>query len=181
MTAKADDAYIPPFCLTPSMQMEEFSRAFIHAISSVAGFSVESPRLDLNSVDLRIVQRGTQNSFPITEGLGVQAKCTYAHKPKNGILSYPLPVKNYNELRHRTSEPRILVIVHIPDNVEEWLSQTDEFIALHHCGYWMSLLDFPDTTNTNNVTVHIPTNQKITVDELKRIMDILAKAERPVL
>lgn len=181
MASKAADTCVSPFCLPPTIQMEEFSRAFIHAIASVAGYGVENVRIDLDSVDLRITQYATQHSFPIKQALRVQAKCTYAQKPKKGNLPYKLSVKNYNDLRHKNCEPRILVVVHVPDNVEDWLNQTDEFIALHHCGYWQSLEGMPATKNKRTKTIRMPIEHRFTVDRLKRIMEVLATEEKPNL
>lgn len=166
------------FKLPLPRQQEEFSIAFVHAVASTAGFSIEEIRVDVDSVDLTIMQFGTDDDFPFFDSLRVQLKCTYAHRPHGGHFPFPLSVKNYNDLRRRTAYPRILVVVHIPENVDNWLEQSEDSLALYHCGYWISLRDMPATSNTKSVTVNILTAQRFTVAQLQEIMRLIAEGER---
>ena len=87
------------------------------------------------------------------------------------FIRYPLKLKNYNELRkQKTLVPKILIVVLIPDNLSEWVNQSETELCMRRCGYWMSLKGQPETQNTESVTVYLPRQQLFTVKALKDIM-----------
>jgi hypothetical protein len=92
---------------------EEFSHAYISAISSIAGFSVQiKPRsVDAAGLDVMIEAPGALPegvaSFPKIEA---QVKCTATQATiTKSTVNYPLEVKNYNKLSQ-------------PDPLEEQIS-----------------------------------------------------------
>jgi len=167
------------FSIPKNSRQEQFSIAYIRSIASVAGYAVDETRVDVDSVDCTIVQPGDSDEFPEIEGLRVQAKCTYAHRPKSGSIRFPLSIKNYNDLRRECMNPRILVIVHVPQQIGNWLRHWNDSMSLYHCAYWLSLRGQPPVPNSTNVTVTIPTSQVFTVDALVAMMDGLAEGIRP--
>lgn len=163
------------YAIPPTLQQEEFSRAYVAAIASAAGYSVERRSVDVDHVDLSIHQRGTDVFVPLIAQLEVQLKCTYAHSPQNGTLSYPLDISAYNKLRKKHIHyRRILVVVHVPRDVTQWVAIDDGLIMLRHCAYWLSLCDLPEVNNETSCTVKIPTQQRFTVNSLKLMMATLA-------
>ena len=42
-----------------------------------------------------------------------------------GTSSFPLPVKNYDDLRLEAINPRILIVLVMPDSIDEWINQSD--------------------------------------------------------
>lgn len=165
------------FCISKTKQQEQFSIAYIRAIVAVAGYALEEIIVDEDSVDCSITQRGNERTFPIIESLRVQLKCTYAHKPNSEDLIYPLSVKNYNDLRRNCINPRVLVVLHIPKNFEEWIQQNENSITLNHLAYWKSIKGMPETQNKDSVSIKIPTTQVITIDTLRNLMNKLANGE----
>lgn len=159
-----------------TQQQEQFSIAYVHSIASAAGYGVEGIRVDVDSVDLMITQYGQDDIFPEIDVLQVQLKCTYAHKPKADGIHFPLKLKNYDDLRRNCHNPRILVVVYVPNTVDDWLSHSDDSLALRHSAYWVSLRNSPAVT-TDTPTVVAP--NKFTVDALKQIMNLLVKGLRP--
>jgi len=159
-------------------QQEQFSLAFIHAIASAAGFGIEEVRIDIDSVDLTIRQYGYDGIYPLCDSLRVQLKSTYANKPKNNVISFPLDIKNYNDLRQKTLVPRILMVVYTPEEAEKWLYQTEDSLVLYHSAYWIKIQGMSPKDNKRKVTVSIPLKQKVTVNELQRIMNLLAQGEK---
>lgn len=166
------------FKMPLTQQQEQFSIAYVHAVASAAGYSIEGIKVDQDSIDLSIVQFGANDKYPFYEILRAQLKCTYTHKPKNDNLSYPLKLKNYNDLRRETAYPRILIVVHTPKRVGDWILHSDESLALHYCGYWMSLRGMPETSNNTSVTIKIPLKQKFNTSQLTEIMNRIAKGEK---
>lgn len=169
------------FTIPLTRQQEQFSLAYIRSIASVAGYSIEEIHVDVDSIDLTITQCGNDEEYPMIEGLRVQLKCTYAHTPnvEKGCIKFPLDVKNYNDLRRKSLNPRVLVVLHTPKDLDSWLKHSDDCLTLYHNAYWLSLRDYPITENKENITIDVPLSQKFTVDELTKLMDLLATGERP--
>lgn len=110
--------------------------------------------------------------------LYAQLKCTSRSVLDDNYLKYPLRIKNYDELRTRHQyPPLILIVVLVPDNVDDWLNQSEAELCLKHCGYWMSLAGEAPTENQANITVSIPRKNQFTVDGLNRIMQTIAMGE----
>lgn len=167
------------FKLPISTRQEEFSLAFLHAITASAGYSFEYTRVDMDAIDVNIMQRIDGEQIPHFEMLRVQIKCTYSHRPNNGFISYPLKVDAYNKLRQRCTNPRILMVVYVPESIDSWIQINTDCLTLYHSAYWLSLLNYPVTNNQETVTVKVPTSQKLTSVELSRIMTNLARGTLP--
>jgi uncharacterized protein DUF4365 len=167
------------FIMPLSRQQEQFSIAWVHSIASVAGYSVEEVKVDIDSVDLTITQFGNGDQYPLIESLKVQLKCTYSHAPKKNGIHYPLKIKNYNDLRRECMNPRILVVLHVPETVDKWLKHAPRTILLHHCAYWVSLRGMPPTGNNETINVIVPSSQRFTVSELKQLMSTIAQGNKP--
>ena len=144
-------------------QKEQFSLAFVHAVASCAGFQVEIPSKDRNSVDGRVLSD--------TEIIEFQAKATSQQIEREGIVRFPLPVKNYDDLRNpRSMALRLLVVVQMPDDPEEWLDQTDEQLCLSGRGVWQTLRGADDSQNTTSVTIPIPGSNRFDCEGLVALM-----------
>jgi Domain of unknown function (DUF4365) len=94
--------------------------------------------------------------------LDAQLKCSQNISPRNGRFAFALPVKNYNDLRWSEAElyvPRILIVVHVPDDPAEWLVSHPDRMVLKRCAYWVSLAGAPATKKASTVNVSIPTEQ----------------------
>lgn len=165
------------FQISKTKQQEQFSIAYIRAIAAAAGYALEEITVDEDSVDCSITQRGNENTFPLIESLRIQLKCTYVHKPNSAYLTYPLSVKNYNDLRRNCMNPRILVVLHIPENFEQWIRQNDNSITLNHLSYWVSIKGMSETQNKGTVSIEIPVTQKLTIEALRNLMNKLANGE----
>ncbi len=167
------------FIMPLTQQQEQFSQAWLHAVASVAGYSVEFTKVDIDTIDARIVQFGKNGKHPKGELVNVQLKCTYARTPKNGSLKFPLDIRSYDRLRPKVLNPRILLVLHVPSKCEGWLSYGLDQMVLQHCAYWTSLTGKPSTKNIKSVTIDIPLSQKFTVNKLKQMMNLVAKGQRP--
>ncbi len=158
-----------------TMRMEEFSRAYVQAISAQAGCNPYSYKVDDDSIDL-----GLGMDENARARLEIQLKCTSADTA-NGKDTFPfdLSVKNYNDLRVESIVPRLLVVVRVPEDISAWTQQTEQKLCLRHCGYWHSLEGMPDRDNTTSVRVHIPHANIFSVEFLKTTMRRIAAGERP--
>lgn len=166
--------------MDPSLQKEKFSEAYVRAIAAVAGFGVSRPDVDDDSVDLTIAARGG-NGTVRSPRLDIQLKCT-TNATINGddSFSFPLKLKNYDDLRdEQVMVPRVLVVVRVPNDLAHWAESTEEQLLLRHCGYWISLSGAPATNNATNKTVTVLRNQMFTVDGLKALMNRIGTGGTP--
>ncbi|BDA66905.1 hypothetical protein RIVM261_029880 [Rivularia sp. IAM M-261] len=89
--------------------------------------------------------------------MDLQVKSTSLDVLSLESIRYPLKIKNYNELRkEKTIVPRILVVVLIPELLQEWINQSETELCMRRCAYWISLRGQAETKNTDKVTVYIP-------------------------
>lgn len=160
-------------------RMEQFSRAYVTAVAAAAGCSTSMPDVDDDSVDLTLRKR-TVNTPVRSPKLDIQLKATYADCVNDTHLAYPLSIKNYDELRaDNYVVPRILVVVHMKPQIEDWLLHSEGNLALHRCGYWLSLKGKPQVANTTSRTVHIPRTQLFSVEGLHEIFERLQNGGAP--
>lgn len=152
---------------------ERFSLAFIESVASVAGFYIDEPRVDFDSVD------GTLRAdFGRRPRIEFQAKATSQDIMKDSHLAFHLPVKNYDDLRvEKPINPRILIVLFMPRDDSEWISQTTNELCLHHCAYWMSLEGNPPTQNATTKVVHIPVCNIFNSGQLSDLMEKAEKGE----
>jgi len=169
---------------------EEFSYAYIHAITSVAGFSthIKGRSMDAAGIDLMIEVPGVLASRPRPK-LELQVKCTDDESiVKEQTIHFPLKVKNYNDLRYsQPIIPALLVVMLVPKSLEEWFEHSDtldsssssrnEITILRKCAYWKSLKGEPETSNTTNITVYVPRQNLLTPESLIDLMTKAAKDE----
>lgn len=153
-----------------NQQKEQFSRAYVKAVATVAGFSLFDPTVDDDSVDVLIAQKGGKGTVR-SPRIDLQLKCTSRNLINDGEIKFPLSIKNYDDLRPENVQvPRILVVIVVPDDVQSWLEQTENKLSMYHCGYWKSLRGMPDTQNETNITISIPIAQPFTVEGLQAMM-----------
>jgi hypothetical protein len=162
-------------------QQEAFSRAFVSAVATAAGFKVASGgEPDDDSVDLVIGATGPVGRMRSPK-IEVQLKCTRGDPP-DADFTFDLPVKNYEDLGGPLAEyqaPRILVVVYVPEDVNQWAVQDTGMLVLRHHAYWLCLHDSLPTTNTKSVRVQIPAKNSFTPMALKTMMDRVGKGGRP--
>ena len=88
-------------------------------------------------------------------------------------------IKNYRDLIINSQVPRLLVVVLVPENLENWLQQSEDEMCMRYGAYWVSLRGQPERLNTANVTVELPRSNQFTVEALKSIMQRLSQGGLP--
>ncbi|WP_293358865.1 MULTISPECIES: DUF4365 domain-containing protein [unclassified Microcoleus] len=161
-----------------NQQKELFSKAYVRAVAAVAGFSVSQPEVDDDSIDLKIVARGGEGVVFSPE-LNLQLKCTSRDVLDGQFIRYPVRIKNYRDLIINSQVPRLLVVVLVPEKLENWLQQSEDEMCMRHCAYWVSLRGQPERLNTANVTVELSRSNQFTVEALKSIMQRLSQGDLP--
>src|SRR5438067_278382 len=142
-----------------AQKKQEFSKAYVKAVAAACGYATEMPSVDDDSVDLVLAARGGSGTVRSPK-LDMQLKCTSQDFVGQRTVDFPVPIKNYDDLRPTNfMVPRILVVVVVPDDPENWIVHSEEQMLLRHCGYWYSLRGLPATENVRSVTVNIPRMQ----------------------
>jgi hypothetical protein len=160
-------------------QKEQFSNAYVRAVAATAGYTVYKPEVDDDSVDWVIAARGGGGTTR-SPRVELQLKCTsQRHALKEDHIALRIKQKNYEDLRHEDYQvPRILVVVVVPEGVDNWLGQTRSFLAIRNCGYWISLRGKPARAE-DKVTVHLPHSNIFSVIGVRSMMSRVARGGLP--
>jgi Domain of unknown function (DUF4365) len=162
-----------------TQRQEQFSLAYIRAVASVAGFNTSKPDVDDDSIDLSVSARGPQHTVRAPH-VDMQVKGPVDFRSCEEHISYSIKLKNYNDLRDATVMiPRILVVVCLPQTLDDWLYHEEAGLTLRRCGYWVSLRGKPPSDNQHTVTVELPRLQQFTVGSLQAIMDRIGAGGLP--
>ena len=160
-----------------NIQKEQFSIAYVRAVAAVAGVKVLRTDVDDDSIDI-----GLERAGGCAPKLDLQLKCTAEPLPTNGDISFPLKLKNYDDLRRLTVAPRWLVTLFVPTDCADWLTfaTPPTEALLRRCAWWTSLDGLPDVDNTASVTVQLRRGNVFTPEALKAKLDEIETLFRPV-
>lgn len=158
-------------------QQEAFSRAYIHAVASAAGFKYsDGPLPDDDKVDATVSAAGPMGTVRSPK-VDIQAKCKLG-EPEGDPISYALAVGDHEGLRHLDYQsPRLLVVVFAPSDVAAWTAHSEQSLMLRYCGYWLCLQGQAESANQSNVTVHLPRKNLFSVAGLQDIMGRIGRKE----
>ena len=124
-------------------QKQQLSIAYLHAVASAAGFACQATGVDNDSVDRTLVARGWLHDKAVLRSpkIDVQLKSLARDplKEDEAALNFRLNRKNYDELRHRAQVPRLLVVLLLPRQPEQWVEQNDEQMISRYAAYYVSL------------------------------------------
>lgn len=153
--------------LTSPDQQEALSRVYAQAVAARAGYVTSSYDLDRDGVDLRIQAGGAMRP-----ALELQLKATTnLAKPKDDCFRFPLKRRNYELLRIETQTPRLLVVLDLPKDEQNWMTLTENELVLRHRAYWLNLRGHEETTNQSTVTVHLPKENLFDIKGLRMLME----------
>ncbi len=153
--------------LLSSADVEEaLSLAYVHAIAAGAGYVVAHRNFDRDGVDATIEAGGS-----FRPKLDVQLKATINLLESDDGFRYPLKKRNYDPLIGPTQVPRILIVLHLPDDPNEWVQVTPEELALRGCAYWATLRAEPESENATSVTISLSAQNRFNVTGLKGLME----------
>lgn len=162
----------------------ELSYAYLHAVAAKAGFScVYSDRhLDFASIDAVVREdnrRLAEDSQLTSFELHLQLKATFQPlREVGGCWSFSLPIHQYNRLRvPGVLIQRLLVVLQLPENAEDWLRHSEEGLIAKRCAYWVSLRDAPASENATSQTVRVPRQNLLSPANLMELMTRLSRRE----
>lgn len=157
----------PDSVITIEQSQEALSFNYVRLVAALAGYTVAKPEPDMDGIDLQIRAKG-----PFWPVLDCQLKATTnLRRRSDGVLTYPLPADNYQQLRDYAQIFRLLVILDLPQNQAEWLTISREQLALRRCAYWVDLTSHPPRDNKSSVTVEVPNDNLFDVAALTQLME----------
>jgi len=152
--------------LTDEDHEEALSRAYVQAVAARAGYIIATMDFDRDGVDIEIKAGGAMRP-----SIGVQLKATInLGEPAAGVFRFVLRRRNYDLLRIPTQVPRLLVVLDLPRDKNQWLTVTAESLVLRRCAFWTSLAGAPETDNDTAVTVSIQSDHRLDADSLRALM-----------
>lgn len=165
--------------LTCNQIKEEISIAYIHALAAKVGFACEKPSIDMDSIDVVVQENGLidATSSIYSPEIKMQLKSSSAIVPQDGQLHFSLSIKNYNDLRAKSTSPRLLVLLILPEELHDCVSHSVDNLVIKKCAYWYNLSGLPETTNTSNITIQIPETNVLSPETLKDLMLRASKEE----
>ena len=153
--------------LSPNDRKEALSRAYTAAIAASAGYTLAEQDFDRDGTDIQIRAGGSMRP-----SLDIQLKATINLADAGGDeFRYALRRRNYDLLREATFVPCILVVLHLPKDESLWVNVSPEELVIGYCAYWVSLLGFAETRNTQSVTIPIKKRNRFDVEALRVLME----------
>ena len=152
--------------MTLNMQKCQFSLAYLQVVTAVAGIKILRCDIDDDSIDA-----GLERSGGCAPKLDLQLKCTASVPRVDAAHRFDLSIKNYNDLRRATMAPRFLVVLYVPDLLDEWLDIGQDRAVLRYHARWLSLEGFPDVDNDETVGVQMPHENIFTPETVIELMN----------
>lgn len=168
---------VPYGRLQPNLCKEQISIAYAHAVATAARCKLQDVDIDDHGVDAVLMQT------PPDELLGnvkidVQLKCTSGDVLKDQHLAFQLPKFNYDKLRGEYRlDPAILIVMLVPSDLEDWVTQDEDALTVVRCAYWMSLRGMPSIGDQDSKVVHLPRGNIFNVESLLAMMERASKRE----
>lgn len=155
-----------------TVRQEDFARAYIRTICAVSGCGVQDAptALEHDKIDLTVFSTvsGTIRSKPTIQ---IQTKCQRVEQILEVTRAYSLDIDTYNNLRDpKLSNPRILVVVYVPQDVGDWIAQSPAELIMRYCAYWLSLKGEPEVPNQTAKTVYLQPGNVFTPEALAAMM-----------
>ncbi|MET9955944.1 DUF4365 domain-containing protein [Streptomyces sp. NPDC006339] len=163
--------------------METLQVGYLHAVAAAAGCSLSQPFPD-NGIDWHVSHSAPGHTIDDEVTIKVQLKCTYQLPPRQvgsdaGEFSFTLDNEHLVKLaRSPVAVHKILVVMLVPRDREDWLRAGHDRLDLRHCCYWINLAGHP-VTGRHRTTVRISTARIFDDRALCEIMARVGVGGRP--
>lgn len=158
---------------------EELSYAYLHAIAAKVGYSCDRPSKDRDSIDAQVKARfkeAEEVEFTSPE-ISFQLKATSTIEIQENKFQFDLPMKNYKDLKKAHPFPRLLMILILPPDENQWLSVEPEQLIARTCAYWCNIKPLSDVTNETTKRIDIYTSNILALESLVELMKKSSKRE----
>lgn len=171
----------------PNAEIEsELSYAYLHAVATRAGLNckIENRHGDNYGVDAQVDYFGPipNSTWRTDVSLRIQLKATMNRGAETAThISYPFRgIDQYNRLRLNVGEPhRILIVLFLPTNAEEWLKISDAELLLKQAAYWVCLYGAAASANDTSQTIYLPKENLLTPNSLNTLCQQIGSGNVP--
>ena len=157
----------------PSNTMKEkLQNAYFRAVLAKAGANFATPDWDCG-IDFYITspQINTRGKFSPTGNIVLcQLKASKNCKVVGDEVVYQLDAEAYNKLIELEDALGILVLLHLPEEEEEWLIVDESAMCIRYCCYWMEVAG-ETTDKSSTITVKIPRNQVFDPEAVNHLLN----------
>lgn len=164
--------------------MESFQEAYVRGVAAAAGCVVYGkPEID-EGVDIVLTHRADVHLIgDKTAHLEIQMKSSADGPIENGeYITATLRRSRFDDFRaENITVNKIVVILHMPEDQEEWVTLGDTALSLHHRAYWVNLQGLPAIADPEqkSITVRAPTSQYFDDVALCRMMQRIGQWGKP--
>ncbi|MDR8017158.1 DUF4365 domain-containing protein [Ectopseudomonas guguanensis] len=152
-----------------SARKEKFNLAYVQALAAQVGINSAEPIVDNDSIDIMFIGRDFSGLIRDPQ-INVQLKCTHQNFRNGENIRFPLPRKNYDDLRDvRVGAPRYLAILEVPESPTEWAVHFNDGTILQSKCFWVSIRGLPEV-DQDTITVSVPLNQRLTGESLHNLL-----------
>lgn len=170
----------------PENEIEsELSYAYLHAVASKAGLNckVENRHGDNYGIDAQVDYFAPiSGTYRTDVSLRIQLKATIKKGTETVThISYPFKgIDQYNRLRNNAGEPhRILIVLFLSNNPEEWLHISPEELLLKKAAYWVCLYGAEKADTETSKTIYLPKANLLTAENIITLCQDIGKGIIP--
>lgn len=149
-----------------NQEKERLSVAYLTAVAAQAGCQVGNWDIDKQSIDATV---SPILGRPVK--IDIQLKATSQLTIKDGNITFPLSIKNYDDLRATDLDvPKILIVFDI-DALKPNRASFGADTVLRKCGYWTNLFGAKSSPNTTSVSIDIPISNRFDDVTLQQLIN----------
>jgi len=161
--------------MTPKQQREEISKAYVHAVAARCGFKVGNWSQDAGCIDVSIAATGIVGAGTFIDpqvDLQLKASDDPRHILQDGRVACTIRHAHHEQLVAARSIPKLLVVLVLPTDAEQWITHTPESLILRRCAWWKRMTGEPSLSPSREgyVTVHLPQSQHFSPQGLQDLM-----------
>lgn len=156
---------------------EQYSIAYVHALATRARCKIQGLDVDDEQVDLTIRQKADHLQFSRV-AVDVQMKCTSQNVVRDDGLHFSIKRKQYDGLRERGVLKKILVVLAVDLEFDNWMSFTPNNLLMRGAAYWIGMDGLPDITS-DSTTLILPDSNRFDVEQLLEMLSRIGNGGTP--
>jgi len=170
-----------------SQWKENFSKAYVHAIASQAGWTVGDWGTDIDLIDTTLKKIITFLDGKETEFLlNIQLKCTeLSNKNKDGSIPFSIEEDHLKKIKSKICQiPFYYILFNVPKDKNEWIKHEDDKnnlkTIMRYCGYYYNIDDLKskeESISSKSTTIHFKKEYIFDVNFLNNLISDLKTSD----
>lgn len=161
---------------------EEISVCYFNAIAAKANTIVNRRNRDEDGIDVNVSKTIIiEDDIPFVAEVNFQIKSVYSKNFYGDVggnkIYYDLKSKNYNDLVRESAIDRYLVLLILPEDNTQWVTENSDSLMIKKCMYYLSLRGNKPTNNKETVRVFFPTENVFDSSHLQALLEKSANGE----